>query len=91
MHNPVIALTACTRNISCGGLGLLIKRVILRGQPVEILIQPPETPPIHFGGTVAICRYAGRGFHELGVRLHTSSTGPLFSVNRHAAIDAYPW
>ncbi len=91
LSSPIVVLHARTRNISEGGLGLLIKRVILKGTPLEVVLQPRGSAPIHFAGTAAFCRYAGRGFHEVGVHLRAYGPDPIFMSGPAQACLSHPW
>jgi hypothetical protein len=87
----VTSLTGRTRNISRSGIGLLVRRVFRTGEPIEVELTPPGRPKTYLGGLVTFCRYAGRGYHEIGVSFRASGREPIFSKNPSAAVDKLPW
>jgi hypothetical protein len=87
----VTSLAGRTRNLSRTGVGLLVRRVFSGGEPVEVEIVLPDRPSMYLAGVVTFCRYAGRGFHEIGVFLKTAATEPIFFKNPLAAMETHPW
>jgi hypothetical protein len=87
----VISLPGRTRNLSRGGLGLLVKHVFSITDPVEVQLQLPGQPIMYMAGLVQFVRYAGRGYHELGVALKSAGPKPVFSSNPGAAIQSLDW
>lgn len=85
------SLPARARNLSCNGIGLVVRRPFTTGEPLEVEIQIPGRNTLYLAGLVAFCRYAGRGYHELGLRLRTASAEPVFSKNPQQAIDTIDW
>ncbi len=90
-YSTVSALPGRTRNLSRTGLGVLVRRVFAQGEPVEVEIVLPGRPPMFMGGVVRFCRYASRGYHELGVELKTSAAKPIFSANPTQALRTLDW
>ena len=43
------------------------------------------------GGLVRFCRYAGRGYYELGIELKAAASEPIFSSNPILAVRALDW
>ena len=80
-----------TRNLSQGGLGLLMRRMCQRGEPIEVELTFPGKSPTCVGGVVAFCRYAGRGFHEVGLCLKLAQPRPILSRNLHEALATFRW
>ena len=87
----ITSLGGRTRNLSRSGVGLLIRRVFRTGEPVEVEIMLPDRPNMYLAGLVTFCRYAGRGYHEIGVSLQTAAALPIFCKNPLSAMEAYPW
>lgn len=80
-----------TRNLSEGGLGLVARGIVLPGVPIEVLVAVSDKPPVYFGGIVMHCRYASRGFHEVGVALQAYADKPVFSDNPAGAAGRIAW
>jgi hypothetical protein len=87
----VAALPGRTRNLSRGGLAVIVRRVFHIDDPIEIEIRLPTRPTLFLAGVVTFCRYAGQGYHELGVALKVSSDAPIFSKNLEEAEKEYDW
>jgi len=87
----VLSVEGRTRNLSRGGLGILAKHVFSLGDPVEVEIQLPGQPRMFMAGLVQFARYAGRGYHELGIGLRTAGQQPVFSRNPEAACQSLDW
>src|SRR5438105_4466351 len=71
--STIASLHGRTRNLSRSGVGLLIRRVFRQGEPVEVEVVLPDRPSMYMAGMVTFCRYAGRGYHEIGVSLKTAA------------------
>lgn len=80
-----------TRNLSRNGLGLLVRRVFVFGEPIEVEVLPPGRPPMFMAGVVRFCRYAGRGFHEIGVQLKAASAEPIISKGCTVPAEVIIW
>ncbi len=87
----VVSLQGRTRNLSRSGLGLLVRRVFSPLEPVEVEVSLPERPRMFMGGLVRFCRYAGRGYYEVGVELKAAASEPIFSSNPILAVRALDW
>jgi hypothetical protein len=87
----VAAMPGRTRNLSRNGLGLLVGRVFTSGDPIEVEVTLPGQGTLFLAGRVRFCRYAGRGFHELGVLLKASSPEPVFSQSPTLAMRTIDW
>ena len=68
-----------TRNLSRGGLGLLVRGVFSTGTVLEIQVAPAGREPVFMAGVVRFCRYAGRGYREIGVELLAARPEPIRS------------
>jgi hypothetical protein len=76
----VSELSGHTRNISRGGVGLLVKRLFAGGDVIEIQLHAKQSEaPSYLAGEVRFCRYAGRGHYEVGLALKIASKKPVFS------------
>ena len=83
----ISALDGWTRNLSRGGISLILRRMFSRDEPVEVELKLPDRQSIYFAGVVAACRYAGRGMYEVGVSLRVVNDAPIFSHDPDAAVD----
>jgi len=89
--STVSELPGRTRNLSRSGVGFLVRRVFAVGEVVELEIRPPQRHPMYLGGLVTFCRYAGRGFHEVGLSLKAAQSEPVFSTSPAAAMESLDW
>lgn len=80
-----------TRNLSCNGLGLLVRRVFRLGDPMEVEVRLAGRPTMYMAGLVSFCRYAGGGYHEVGIRLRAAKPEPVFSSNVSQALKSLDW
>jgi hypothetical protein len=87
----VAELPGRTRNLSRGGLGLLARRVFQLGEAVEVQINVPGRPMSYMAGICTFCRYAGRGFHEVGIQLRAAGSEPVFSAEPSLAVEKLDW
>ena len=83
--------TGLTRNLSERGIGLITKSVVYVGTPIEVCVRALNHPPVHFGGIVTFCRYASKGFHEIGVVLKAYQNKPIFSNDHTHAPARFEW
>ncbi len=81
---------ACLRNISTGGVGLLVGRPTVRGEPVEVELVKGGSQ-LFLAGLVAHCRHIEGGIHETGVQLVTHSSSPIISGDPQAATRDLDW
>lgn len=58
---------AVARNISCGGLSIMTKRMVHPGTLITVEIPTPTGDPRRFVARVVRCRYVSELYHELGV------------------------
>lgn len=72
-------LSGHTRNLSRYGLGLLVRGSFSTGDVVEVQIAPTGHEPVFMAGVVRFCRYAGRGYREIGVQLLATRSEPILS------------
>lgn len=89
--SSVTALIGRTRNLSRGGLGILVRHVFKSGDPIEVQVQVPGQPTMFMAGLVQFARYAGRGYHELGIALKSAGPKPIFSVDPATALATLDW
>ena len=75
------------RNISMGGVGLVTTRPLIRGEPVEVVIQPHSEPGqvLYIGGLVAFCRHVRSGMYEVGIQLLLQAREPIFTLGDSSA------
>jgi len=89
--DQIAELPGRTRNLSRGGLAVLTRRVFQVGCPIEIEIHLSARPVLFVAGVVMFCRYAGRGYHELGISLKMTGDEPIFSDKFDEAVRMYDW
>lgn len=77
----VVCVPGRTRNLSRSGLAFLARRMFNRDEAVEVEVTPHGRPRTFMAGLVRFCRYAGQGYHEVGIELKTVGPRPLFSDN----------
>lgn len=87
----VNAVEGRTRNLSSNGLSVLLARSLRNQEPVELVLHVPEQTSQYMAGLVTFCRYAGRGFHEVGVSLQGASNKPIFSSDPVKAARQFEW
>lgn len=58
---------AVARNISCGGLSVMTRRMIHPGTLVTVELPTPTGPPRRLIARVVRCRYVSELYHEIGV------------------------
>lgn len=87
----VTSLPGRTRNLSRNGIGVLVRRLFRQNEPMELEVELPDRPRMYMAGLATFCRYAGRGFHEVGVQLHTVSPEAVFSADPITACERYDW
>jgi hypothetical protein len=85
------SMAARTRNLSRGGLGLIARRVFALGEPVEVELTLPERGMVYMAGLVRFCRYAGLGFHEIGLQLKAVGGAPVIPASGLAARQMIEW
>ncbi len=68
------------RNISTGGVGLITTRPMIRGEPIEIVVEPHSRGglQLHVGGLIAYCRHVDGGVYDVGVQLVVQGRDPIF-------------
>jgi diguanylate cyclase (GGDEF)-like protein len=83
----------CVRNISTGGAGLLTTRPMIRGEPVEVVIEQEDKPGegLYLGGLVAFCRHIEGGIYEVGVQLVAQGREPILSRDAASPEDHLDW
>ena len=84
-------LAGRTRNLSRGGLAVIVRRVFQLTDPIEIEIRLPSKPTLFLAGVVTFCRYAGEGYHELGIALKITGDEPIFSDKLDEVVQKYDW
>lgn len=87
-----VSLPGKTRNISRGGIAVLVRRAFQLFEPVEVVISGPRLPqPLHLAGEVVFCRFVGGQWHEIGVRLHETRHEPIIIREPRRAAVTRPW
>lgn len=80
-----------TRNLSRNGLGLVVRRVFSSGEPIEVEVMLPNRPVMFMAGLVRFCRYAGRGYHEIGIQLKVARPEPIISMHASVSPELIEW
>ena len=60
-------------------------------EPIEIELALNARPRVFLAGLTSFCRYAGQGFHEVGIRLHVAQPPPVFSRSPAEAVRIFNW
>lgn len=63
---------AVTKNISSGGIGLLVTRPMVRGEPVEVVLNK-DTSRLYLAGLIAYCSRIDGPIHEIGIQFVSQS------------------
>ncbi len=81
------------RNISTGGVGLLVSHPLGRGEPVELAISKSadEEPSLFVGGLVAFCRHVRDGIYDAGVQIAVQSKEPIFKPDVSQPQQSLDW
>jgi hypothetical protein len=77
----VVCMLGRTRNLSRSGLAFLARRMFNREEAVEVEVMPHGRQRAFMSGLVRFCRYAGQGYHEVGIELKAVGSRPVFSDN----------
>jgi diguanylate cyclase (GGDEF)-like protein len=86
----MLADCAVSRNISTGGVALLVDRPMVRGEPVEVELEK-DTSKLYLAGLVTFCRHIKNRIHEIGVQFVTHSVAPVISDDPAAAAEKIGW
>ncbi|UCD75099.1 MAG: HDOD domain-containing protein [Phycisphaerales bacterium] len=81
---------AYARNISPGGLAVVVARRLARGDLVEITIEYGRKR-LYLAGCVAYCRRLDSGVHDVGIQLAQQSHQPVFSDDPVHAAHNIDW
>lgn len=78
------------RNLSTGGIGLLIARPLARGEAVEVVLDK-GTSKLFLAGLVSYCRHIVGSVHDVGVQFVAHSVTPIISGNASEALRKHEW
>jgi diguanylate cyclase (GGDEF)-like protein len=81
---------AVTRNVSTGGVALLIARPLSRGEAVEVVLDKGAAK-LFLAGLVSFCRHIVGGTHEVGVQFVTHSVTPIIFADATKALQNLDW
>ena len=87
----VLAVSGRTRNLSRSGVSILLKHVCTVGDAAEVELHLPGQPTTFIAGLIQFVRYAGHGYHELGVAIRSAGPAPIFSHDPMSARQALNW
>jgi hypothetical protein len=81
--SSILEFSARTRNLSRNGLSVLVNGVneigtFQLGDALEVELKVSQQPALFLAGQVRMCRYAGQGYHEVGLSLNSASRKPTF-------------
>jgi len=81
------------RNITAGGAGVLTTRPMIRGEPVEVVIEQEDRAGARFylGGLVAFCRHIEGGIYEVGIQLVAQDRKPILSGDAGSPDQHLDW
>ena len=81
------------RNISTAGVGVLTTRPMIRGEPVEVVVELNGSDPstMYMGGLVAFCRHVRDGIYEVGVQLVARGSKPVLAHDAESPGDQLDW
>ena len=82
--------TCATRNLSTGGVGLLVPRPMIRGEPVEVVLDRGASQ-LFLAGLVTFCRHIDRTLHEVGIQFVSHSVSPIISNDAAGALHKHEW
>lgn len=80
-----------TRNLSRLGLSVLSPRELIFGEPIEVGFSLAGSEPLYMTGLVRFCRYAGRGYYEVGVAMRYAGDDAILHLPKEARDETYPW
>jgi hypothetical protein len=86
----VLREQAVSRNVSTGGMGLVIPRPMMRGEAVEVVLERGDSE-LFLAGLVAFCRPIQGSIHEVGIQFVTHSLSPIISEVLPRAISEHDW
>lgn len=86
----VLREQAVSRNVSTGGMGLVIPRPMMRGEAVEVVLEKGDSK-LFLAGLVAFCRPIHGSIHEVGIQFVTHSLSPVISEDLPRAIEEHDW
>ncbi len=81
---------AATRNVSTGGIAVLLARPLARGEAVEIELTKVDSR-LFLAGLVSFCRRVEKSIYEVGVQFVTLSVSPIFSADDTSADEQPDW
>ncbi len=67
------------RNLSQGGVSVLVRRSFVPGEALEVEVTPPINNKTFLAGLIRFCRYVGNGYYEVGIEFKAVSSRTLFT------------
>ncbi len=83
-------MDSLARDISSGGVSLLIGRPFVRGDLVEVALER-DADRIYLAGTVAHCNCIDGRIHNVGVQLSQQAREPIFLEDAELAVNSIEW
>ena len=81
---------AVARNLSTGGIGLLIARPLARGEAVEVVLDRGSSK-LFLAGLVSYCRHIVGSVHDVGIQFVAHSVTPIISGDTPEAVQGHEW
>lgn len=78
------------RNVSSGGLGLIMPRPRVRGDLLEIMVDR-RNERMYLAGQVAYCHRITGVIHDVGLQLVQHAQEPIFSDDPREAVERFEW
>jgi len=75
----IVCLEGRMRNLSQGGVSLLVRRSFVPGEAIEVEVDPPIKDKVFLAGLIRFCRYVGNGYYEVGIEFKAVSARTLFT------------
>jgi hypothetical protein len=81
------------KNLSSGGAGVFTTRPMIRGEPVEVVVDQQRDPDnrLYLGGVVAFCRHVKGDIYEIGIQVVVQGREPVFSRDPASRDDHLDW
>jgi len=81
---------AATRNVSTGGISVVVARPLMRGEAVEVELSKADSR-LFLAGLVSFCRGVGKSHYEVGVQFVTLSVSPIISKDTTSEEEQADW
>jgi hypothetical protein len=79
-----------TRNMSTGGMSMLVPRALGRGEAIEVELDRGASK-LFLAGLVSFCRHVEGAIHEIGMQFVKHSVTPIIYDNITQALNELDW